>query len=99
MDRTMNKDRLKDIQGIALHGVCSGQGCDDCNNTGTNYRVSAHDWVLIRDELVGEIDQLTRELQAVTNFKPDPSFVNQLPEALRGYIHDLETLCDPGGLV
>ena len=97
MDRTMDKDRLKDIQGIALHGVCSGRGCDDCNNTGTNYQVSTHDWILIRDELVGKIDRLTRELHVVINFKPD--LVKQLPEALRDYIRKLETLCDPGGLV
>lgn len=28
-----------------------------------------------------------------------PSEINELPEPLRRYIHDLEALCDPAGLV
>ncbi len=95
----MNSDRLDDIRGITLHDDCSGRGCDGCKNTGTNYRVSVCDWVKIKDELLGEVDRLVRELNVVTNFKPDPEHVNQLPDAIRDYIRDVQTLCDPGGLV
>lgn len=99
MDCLMDRNRLDDIRGVALHDPCSGRGCDGCNNTGTNYRVSVCDWVRMKDELLGEIDRLMHELNVVTNFKPDSEHVNQLPEAIRSYIHDLITLCDPGGLV
>ena len=30
---------------------------------------------------------------------PTPESVNALPEPLRKYIHDLEALCDPAGIV
>ena len=33
------------------------------------------------------------------NWIPSPANVNSLPEPLRGYIHDLETRCDPAGEV
>jgi len=35
----------------------------------------------------------------LNNFKPTAEQINKLPEPLRKYIHDLETLCDPAGLV
>jgi len=33
------------------------------------------------------------------DFKPTAEQINRLPEPLRNYIHDLETLCDPAGMV
>ena len=91
----MDKDRLNDIRGIAAHVPCNGQGCDICGGTGTNYRVSTNDWVRIKDELVSEVDRLARELRVVTNFRPTPDHINKLPDALRDYICQLETSCDP----
>lgn len=95
----MDSDRLNDIKGIAVHIPCDGRGCDGCKGTGTNYQVSAPDWVQIRDELVSEIDRLRYELRVVTNFRPTPDCINRLPDALRDYIHQLETICNPAGLV
>ena len=33
------------------------------------------------------------------NFVPDAEHINALPEPLRNYIRDLETMCDPAGMV
>ncbi len=95
----MNKDRLANIKGITVHDICFGLGCDECNNTGTNYQLSVSDWIRLRDELLSEVSRLVGELQVVTNFKADADHINRLSDPLRGYIYDLETLCDPAGLV
>jgi hypothetical protein len=44
---------------------------------------------IIRD-LIGEL---------LKNFNPTPEHVNSLPQPLRKYIHDLETIADPAGIV
>ncbi len=41
------------------------------------------------------VRELLVELDRLNNFKPTPEQINNLPEPLRKYIHDLETLCDP----
>lgn len=33
------------------------------------------------------------------DWKPTVNNINNLPRGLRKYIHDLETMCDPAGLV
>ena len=33
------------------------------------------------------------------NWTPTPENINALPEKIRGYIHGLESLCDPAGMV
>lgn len=33
------------------------------------------------------------------NWTPTPENINALPEPVRKYIHDLETNCDPAGMV
>lgn len=36
---------------------------------------------------------------SMNNFVPTPDNINLLPEPLRKYIHDLEALCEPAGIV
>ncbi|MCA9817096.1 MAG: hypothetical protein KC652_18425 [Cyanobacteria bacterium HKST-UBA01] len=33
------------------------------------------------------------------DWRPTPANINALPKLIRKYIHDLETLCDPAGIV
>lgn len=40
-----------------------------------------------------------RAALAVQHFQPTPRHINGLPEPLRRYIHDLQTICDPAGMV
>ncbi len=42
------------------------------------------------------VQHLSAELK---DWTPTPDNINRLPEPLRRYIHDLETLCDPAGIV
>ena len=39
----------------------------------------------------------TWTLRIKDDWIPTPANINALPEPLRGYIHDLETVCDPAG--
>lgn len=49
------------------------------------------------------LDEVERLVAAaarqLTTFSPTPEQVNALPPKIRGYIHDLETNCDPAGMV
>lgn len=38
-------------------------------------------------------------MQIKADWQPTAEAINELPEPLRRYIHDLETLCDPAGMV
>ncbi len=42
---------------------------------------------------------LTAQREQLDAFIPDSAHINALPEPIRRYIHDLETQCDPAGLV
>lgn len=33
------------------------------------------------------------------DWRPTPANINALPKLIRNYIHDLETICDPAGMV
>ena len=46
-----------------------------------------------REALIGT----TWTLQIKDDWTPTPTNINALPEPLRDYIHDLETVCDPAG--
>lgn len=50
-------------------------------------------------KLSGENDQLRSRLSELENFKPVPEQINALPDPIRKYIHDVETLSDPAGLI
>lgn len=44
--------------------------------------------------------ELARECsEKLAEWKPTPEAINALPEPLRKYIHDIETNCDPAGMV
>lgn len=47
---------------------------------------------------LNEFQRLYKE-KTLEDFKPTPEAINNLPESLRKYIHDLETICDPAGMV
>jgi hypothetical protein len=43
--------------------------------------------------------EVAAQREQLDAFIPDSAHVNALPEPIRRYIHDLETQCDPAGLV
>lgn len=56
-----------------------------------------HDAIFIW--LLQRVRSLEGELARFNNFRPTPEQINALPEPLRRYIHDIETVCDPTGMV
>lgn len=44
-----------------------------------------------------EAEQRARGYHAMLQWSPSAENINALPDALRRYIHDLETACDPSG--
>jgi hypothetical protein len=50
-------------------------------------------WTVKREAPIGT----TWTLRIKDDWTPTPANVNALPEPLRGFIHDLETVCDPAG--
>jgi hypothetical protein len=45
------------------------------------------------------LETIEQEVLKKSKWTPTPANVNALPEPIRKYIHDLETLCDPAGIV
>ena len=44
-------------------------------------------------------NQFKEMICLIYGFTPTPEHINALPEPIRKYIHDLETNCDPAGIV
>jgi hypothetical protein len=38
-------------------------------------------------------------MATLRDFRPTSEQINALPKGIRMYVHDLETLCDPAGMV
>lgn len=43
--------------------------------------------------------QLKEIVEIVLNFTPTAEYINALPESIRNFIHDIETNCDPSGII
>ncbi len=54
---------------------------------------------VLADELAEILGPLWAMLKIWEGWTPTPENINALPESLRKYVHDLETNCDPAGMV
>jgi hypothetical protein len=56
-------------------------------------------WQEITEPVAGECNPINQLIKISDDWLPTSKNINALPDPLRQFIHDLETLCDPAGIV
>ena len=80
---TLTEDDLVDLRALIEDAIAVDRD--------GSYYLRDEKWFLWIDKKIQALDG--------TGFAPDAGHINALPEPIRNYIHDLETTCDPSGML